>query len=82
MKKKPQKKVTSTLVAVLIIVTSTAIGVLFADLYLATDRNSRSVRADITKVQSWFGGLDMHIVTIVAAVVILLAIAFYARNKA
>ena len=82
MTKKPKKKVTSTLVAVLIIITSTAIGVLFADLYLATDRNSRSVRADIHNVQSWFGGLDMHIVTIVVGVVILLAIAIYARNKA
>jgi heme/copper-type cytochrome/quinol oxidase subunit 2 len=82
MPKKRPKKATSAFIAMLIIVTSTAIGVLFADLYLATDRNSRAVRADISQVEAWFGGLDLHIVTIVVAVIILLAIAIYARNRA
>jgi len=82
MSKKPSRKWTSALVAGLIILTSTAIGVLFADIYLATDRNTRSVRADITQVQHWLGGLDIHVVTIIAGVVVLVGIAFYARNKA
>lgn len=82
MSKKLPHKVRSTFIAVVVIFASTAIGVVFADLYLATDRNSRAVRADITQIQSWFGGLDVHVVTVVAAVVILIGIAIYARNKA
>ena len=82
MSDKPLKKVRSAFVAALIIATATAAGVLFADLYLATDRNSRSVRSDIAQFEGWLGGLDINIVTVVFAVVILVGLAIYARHKA
>ncbi len=82
MSDKPLKKVRSAFVAALVIATATAAGVLFADLYLATDRNSRSVRSDIAQLEGWLGGLDLNIVTVVFAVIILVGLAIYARHKA
>jgi uncharacterized membrane protein len=76
------KKVRSFFMAVLIIGTATAGGVLFADFFLATDRNSRAVQADISEFSGWIASFDIYIVTVVVAVAVLIGIAIYARNKA
>ena len=83
MSNKPlSKKVRSFFVALLVIGTATAGGVLFADFFLATDRNSRSVQADISEFRGWLGSFDIYIVTAVVAVAVLVGIAILARNKA
>jgi hypothetical protein len=76
------KKVRSFFIALLVISAATAGGVLFADIFLATDRNSRAVQADVGQLQGWIGGLNIYIVTAVIAVAVLIGIALYARNKA
>lgn len=76
------RKVRSFFIALLVISSATAGGVLFADIFLETDRNSRAVQADVAQFQGWIGNLDVYVVTAVIAVAVLVGIAIYARNKA
>ena len=76
------KKVRSFFWALLVISTATIGGVIFADYYLATDRNSRSVRSEIAQLEGWISSLNIYIVAVVIAVVVLVGLAIYARNKA
>ena len=76
------RKLRTAVVAILTIATSTASGVLIAEYFMENDRNTRSVRSEMSRVEHWIGGFDIHIVTVIVAVIVLLGIAFFARSKA
>jgi hypothetical protein len=76
------RKLGSVLTAAIIILGSTGLAVVFADMVVAVEHHRRPIAADLYGVMNWFAGLDPFVVAGAVGVALLVAVALLAPRIA